>query len=117
MRDEDEREPVRDFVSAGVDSPVDPDRDTYDAAAAGGFSSLVFAVDDGFGDRDESRDLSRRSIMLRALPVSSIAFLICGATIFAAVLPALEMLPLLIFSATGSFSTIVGIVDTAGFGY
>ena len=65
--------------------------------------------------------------MLRALPPSSIAFLICGPTSFAAVLPAALKAsgapPLLILSTIGSFSTIVGIdeavdgagVDTAAF--
>src|SRR5271170_4530955 len=49
--------------------------------------------------------------MLRALPPSSIAFLICGA-ILAALLPAIAPLFL---SATGSLSTIVGIVDAGPF--
>src|ERR1019366_322209 len=89
------------------------------------FNSLVLAVDDGLGAAlgaiADRRALSRRSIRLRALPVSSIAFLICGATIFAAVptaavpTPAV-LLPLLIFSPTGSFSTIVGIVDAGAAG-
>ena len=75
---------------------------------------MVFAVDDVLGAFAASA-LIRRSIMLRALPPSSIAFLICGATILAAVPPADEP-PLLILSATGSFSTIVGIEDCgAGF--
>jgi len=117
LRDEDERDPVRDFVSACAESPVEPSRDLYEEAGTAGFNSFVFAVDDGLDaafDADDIRALSRRSIMLRALPPSSIALLICGATIFAAVLPAP---PPLIFSATGSFSTIVGIedADAAGF--
>ena len=104
-------------MSACAESPVDPARDPYEDTAAAGFSSLVLAVDEGVGtalDPDDIRALIWRSIMLRALPPSSIAFLICGATIFAAVLPA-DVPPVLVFSATGSFSTIVGIDDADGF--
>ena len=49
FRDEDDRDPVRDFVSACAESLVDPTRDPYDDTATDGFSSLVFAVDDVFG--------------------------------------------------------------------
>src|ERR1700683_2148162 len=93
-------------------------RDPYDdiEPPAGGFSSLVLAVDEVLGAFAASA-LIRRSIMLRALPPRSIAFLICGPTIFAAVLPPGAAPPLLILSATGSLSTIVGIEDCgAGFG-
>jgi len=117
VRDEDDRDPVRDFVSPFAESLVDPTRDPDDEDAAGGFSSLVFAVDDVLGaslGKFADSALSRRSIMLRALPPNSIAFLICGPTIFAAVLPALLPAPLLILSAIGSFNTIVGIEDAAG---
>jgi hypothetical protein len=116
LRDEDARGPVGDFVSAGAESPVEACRDPYDDAATAGFSSLVLAVDEVLATLgDAARAFSRRSIRLRALPVSSIALLICGATILAAVLALGVILPLLILSATGSFSTIVGIDDAVGF--
>ena len=98
MRDEDTRDPVRDFVSVFSESSVKPRCDRYDDAATAGFSSCVLAVDDALGDEiDDIPALNPRSIMLRALPVSSIARLICGA-ILAAALPAL----ILSAAATGT---------------
>src|ERR1700674_3812730 len=49
LRDDDERDPVRDIVSACAESPVEASRDPYADAAAAGVSSLVFAVEDSLG--------------------------------------------------------------------
>src|SRR5579863_846435 len=107
------RRSARDAVSEGFDSSVEPEDVMYGAGRISAFSSLVLAVEETRGVPPAflaaSRDLIRFSIKSRALPPSSIAFLICGRTILAAV--AGKLSPLLIFSATGSLSTIVGIVE------
>jgi len=117
LRGEDTRGSCFDFVFC-ADSPVEPDRDEYDAPPTGRVSSLVLAVDDVLG-ADDRRVLIRCSIRSRALPVSAIAFLICGATIFAAILGLLLVLVLLAlpnFSAIDSLITTVGIDEDGAAG-
>ena len=116
LRGEDTRGSFFDLVFADAGSPVETGRDAYGAPPAGTVSSLVLAVDDVL-DADDRLVLIRCSIRSRALPVSAIAFLICGATIFAAIPGLLALLVLLLnFSTAASLITSVGMLEAGAAG-